>query len=228
MIVRVRPLDDKQQHLPEEQIVLDSHAVRIAAHMTVVLRAFRNDELVGEELDTDENVLVSYIQALRMARKRDLIIVYASKLSKARSIVALSRVLEDITHSREQTATLRLIADTYHLDVVSILNEQLSFRMDSTLQGYVEKPLRILEKSEDDRLYPGQRIAVDFLPGDYTASDDVIIRSLQWFEVLPGYWAVTFNALSAALRRCLGESVVSHFHNASLTSVSRRSLCVRA
>jgi len=209
MIIRVRPFNAGQRPLPETEVVLEPHSLRVAAHISVVLRAFRDDPLKGDELDTDENVLVSYIQALRTARKRDLTLVYASKLSRARCIVTLGRVLEDITQVREQTELLSLMTDTYEMETVSILSEQLKFQLDTTVEGIrVSKPLRILERCEEDKLYSGQRIIVDFLPETVGKSDVAIVQSLQWFQLLPGHWQITFNALATALRKCLGEFTV--------------------
>ncbi|KAK3691115.1 Nucleoporin nup84 [Vermiconidia calcicola] len=192
--------------LPETEVALDPRALRIATHMSIVHRILSPEYLAGldgDELHEDENVLVAYIQALRAAGKRDLIIIYASKLRREQYIFVLGQMLQDITDSNERTRILSLMQKA-DLDVVSILNEQLKWVVSHSLGGeYVRQPLRILEDTEETKLHPGQRIDVEFLPNEILPEDEAVVRCLQWFQQLQGEWKITFDALALALRRCL-------------------------
>ena len=196
--------------LPELEVALDTQTLRIITHMAIVQRVTRPNALEDDEVYEDENVLVAYIQALRAAGKWDAIPIYASKLQRERYIIVLGHVLQIITESRDQKRMLDILQE-YDLDVVAILREQLKWVMEHSLGGEVlEKPLRILESTEDTKMHPGQRIIVDFLSDETSEEDDAVIRSLQWFKLNVGGWKVMFEALSLAMRRCLRKFFQHH------------------
>ncbi|KAF1826426.1 uncharacterized protein K489DRAFT_288960, partial [Dissoconium aciculare CBS 342.82] len=103
MMVHLGQLDS----IPEAEAAVDSHVLRITTHIGIILNILSSGMLDGDERDAEENVLVAYIQSLRAARKRDLIPVYASRLQVPRYVVAISRVMQDITEVREQEQTLK-------------------------------------------------------------------------------------------------------------------------
>lgn len=197
--------DQNEEPMPDAQVALNPQTLRIVAHMSIVHRTLSPGYLQGAELDEDDNVLVAYIQALREARKRSIIPTYASKLKRERAIVAMGRILQDITDQQEQRGMINLLGD-HDLDVKAILIEQNAWVVEHNLEhDYAEQPLRILEHTDETKLHPGQRIIIDFLPDIVSAEDDAIVRSLQWFQLMSGHWRVTFEALTLALRQCLGE-----------------------
>lgn len=207
--LRSRRVQQNGASLPEAEVGLDPQTLRIAAHMSVVYRTLSPDHLQGQDLLEDENVLVAYIQALRAAGKRDLIPIYASKLQRPRYIVVLGRILQDITDHAEQTEMLRLMFQ-YDLDVLSTLVEQQNWVLDHFVTGgNAKQSLRILEDTDETKLHPGQRIRVDFEPDEVESDDDVLVRCLQWWQLLEGEWKDTFESLTMATRRCLGT--FSHF-----------------
>jgi nuclear pore complex protein Nup107 len=176
--------------------------------MAIVHRALSPDyleQLEGDELMEDENVLVAYIQALSVAGKRDLIPTYASKLQRERYVIVLGRLLQDITDSQEQSRMLRLLGE-YELDVTAILTEQLRWVFVHSLRGSgIVPPLRILELTADTKLHPGQQIIVGFLPEEVSAEDEAMVSCLRWFQHMEGGWKLMFEALSVALRKCLSK-----------------------
>jgi nuclear pore complex protein Nup107 len=199
MMVRLGQLDS----LPEAEAAVDPHVLRITAHIGIILNVLSSDMLEGDERDAEENVLVAYIQALRAARKRDLIPLYASRLQLARYVVSVSRVMQDITEVREQEQTLKLL-EHYRLDVIMILKEQLAFLLNRlTSKSIDERPFVLLESTSIDTLYPGKRIIAGALPAQFTSEDEAVVQSLKWFHIMHGRWNETFQALSHALRRCL-------------------------
>lgn len=190
--------------LPELEVALNPQTLRIAAHMAIMF-GILNPHLPGDELSEDQNVLVAYIQALRVAGKRDTIPLYASRLQRDRSIAVLSRTLQDVTPEKDQSDFLSIIRE-FDLDIVAIMTEQLNVVMAKPMRGEsVGGPLRILERTEETKLHPGRRIMVNFLPEGYSQEDKAVVSSLSWFQLIPGGWKVTFDALSLAVRKCLGK-----------------------
>lgn len=192
--------------LPELEVALDHQTLRIVAHMAILYGILNPEQLEGDELYEDENVLVSYIQLLRAAGKRDSIPVYASRLRGERCISVLSQTLEDISETREQREYLEFIKDT-NIDTVSVMDNHLQRVLRNSLNDQTRRPpMRILERTTNTRLYPGQRIRNGFLPEQASEEDEAIVRSLSWFQLAYGGWKTTFQAMSLALRKCLGKS----------------------
>ena len=196
--------------LPELEVALNPQTLRIAAHMSIIFGILNPGNLQGDELSDDENVLVAYIQALRVAGKRDTIPLYASRLQRERYITVLSRTLQDITSQKDQKDYMGIMRE-FDLDTVAIMTEQLNFVMRKALRGdSVGGPLRILERTEETKLHPGRRIILNFLHEEYSQEDEAVASSLSWFGLTPSGWKVTFEALSLAVRKCLGGY---HFAN---------------
>ena len=118
---------------------------------------------------------------------------------------------EDISNAREQQEMLGLMKE-YELDSVEVLDELLARLLATTLrpQDNADKPLTMLEDCEAGRLYPGRRIIDGFLDEGMDEEDVKILRTLQWFQLLPGHWALTFRALAKVLVGCLRECLLPH------------------
>lgn len=193
----------------EIEVALNPQATRVVAHIAIVLASLRSQPLTRQDLAVEENVIVSYIQQLRVALKRDLIPVYASRLSESRNIVTMSDVLKDVQVAREQDELMRLMSEYYHFGIDRIFWEQTLDLTDEMLANGTPQshPLPILENT-DQKEYPGQRIMYDFMPESLEPFEATIISSLQWFLLLPRFWKLTFEALSLALRKCLGKAFI--------------------
>lgn len=196
---------------PDAEVLADDHALRIAAHIYIVIRAIDMSQQPAESVNAEENLLVSYVQALRVAGKRDHTPVYASQMARSRYTITMSRVLQDVTQPSEMAELLSLMEKDYDMDVVHIFLEQLDNtlyeRLDS--RSPVSQPLRILEDCKVSQLHPGQQIMEDFLPDTMEENDVALVRCLQWFELLKGHWKVTFESLALGLRKALGTFFAS-------------------
>ena len=196
---------------PELEVALNPQTLRIAAHMSIMFSILNPGHLQGDELSEDENVLVAYVQALREAGKRDIVPLYASRLQRDRYVTALSRSLQDVTSEKEQKDYLSIIRE-FDLDIVAIMTEHLNVVMAKPIRGEsAGGPLRILERTEETKLHPGRTIMVNFLPEGYSQEDKAVVNSLSWFQLIPGGWKVTFEALSLAVRKCLGKFCFVNF-----------------
>lgn len=205
VVTRVREVTGGEKTWPEAEVVCDPMCLRIAAHISLVLQVLRNDALDQEELDMEDNVLVAYIQILRVVGKRDLTPVYASRLQTPRYVSTMARVLRDVTESREREEMISLMQQR-GLDVKAILWRQLTDQLHTMVDCAPDKePLRILERCDED-LYPGQRIILNGLPDAVTPEQEAVVQALEWYLQLPGHWDSTFTALTLAMRKCLRES----------------------
>ncbi|EMD00818.1 hypothetical protein BAUCODRAFT_61324 [Baudoinia panamericana UAMH 10762] len=190
--------------LTETAVAVDYQALRIVATMYIVVRSLEYDTPSEETLLAEENVVIAYAQAIRTMRKRLDIFVYASRLEHISAILTVARMLPDVTQPDEQRMMINLMRE-YKLDITAILQEQLGWTLASKLSSekQLKKPLRMLENCEVNNLHPGQRITESFLDGTMTEDDMAILRCLQWFQMVPGHWHMTFSALAEALRGCL-------------------------
>ncbi|KAI7347192.1 hypothetical protein KC320_g7399 [Hortaea werneckii] len=203
------------QLLPESQVVLDPAALRIAAHIYVVTRAIDPMEPQAETVGAEENVLVSYLQALRAQGRRDYAAMYASRMRHDKYVAVLGNLLQDVSGASQQKEMLKLMSDDYGLDVVAIFDEQVRL----ILQKYFtlrrdqvpSRPLETLEDyaGEQTRLFPGRRIREDFMPAEMDEGDILLCRGLEWFRLLPGEWKVTFSTLGLGMRMALVSGHVS-------------------
>ena len=195
----------------EEKAALNQQTLRIVAHMSVIDRLLRPSWWEQTTRSEDDNVLVAYIQALRAAGKRDVIPLYAKWLQPGRKASILGHVLQDITDPDEQLKMLALLPE-YDIKINAVLQEQLGRVLGTErTTELVPSPFCMLEKTEESVLHPGQRIILGFLDKPLTEADEVLLRCLQWFQLVKGKCSRTFNALAKALRRCLGKRLVSDF-----------------
>lgn len=204
MIAHIEPFwDEKEKNQPEESIGLDPHALRIATHMSIILDIVAPQNLQGDEVIAKSNVTSAYVQALRAAGKRDLIPVYASRLTPGAYVMAMSQVFEDITAPKEQDQTLKLLR-SYKLDVTWVLNEHVGHVLSKRLSDIPrsQKPVNILEASDNPK-HPGQQIVNGFLDDGHPEQDTHILASLKWYDIVEGLWKDTFFSLSLSLRKAL-------------------------
>lgn len=196
------------QLIAESNIILDPHALRIAAHIYAVIRAIDPGEPRPETVGCEENVLISYIQALRARGARDYAPMYASRLKRERAEVVMSSVLQDVSDGTEQTELLHNMTMFYKMDVVAVCTDMVTTVVGGHFGtvGGGSRPLEIVEKCEAQRLYPGRRIRGDFMAFDFTDEDDLLARSLEWFTLMQGEWKKTFRCLGLAMRKALGKS----------------------
>lgn len=206
-LVRLRdpPARDTEEWLPESGIAEDHDALRISAHMCIILLKIQDEQLTQDERESQDNVIVAYMQFLRKDRKPDLLPLYASCLSTgARAEMSMSRMLQDVGDGPAQRQLIKLM-QTYNLNAKEILVQQTNYHLEKFLKKYTALPaLRILEDS-DDTLYPGQRVRSKYLPEASSKEEEDLVQSLQWWQLLDGDWRVTFGVLARVCLKLLGE-----------------------
>lgn len=183
-------------------------ALRIMAHLYLILRALGMETGDGERQVIFENVLVGYVDFLRMAGKIELMPVYTGQLSEQRQDIVLGRALLDITDSQEQKRMVELM-NLSKVNTVAALTEQYFY---ATAEGSLVpegdsgiSTFEILEPT-DVYLWPGQRIKTGFVPEKIDSEEETIIRSVEWFMHIKGHWNTTFSALIYVMKRLLRKS----------------------
>ena len=153
-----------------------------------------------------ENVTVGYIDFLRMARKMDLIPLYAAQLSPLRRANTLGRILPDIRNPAEQKQFLKLMQE-YDIEVVDALGEYYEVVLGKSSLGDEKKSIKKYEILEptDGELWPGQRIKDDFIDLDITPDEAAIIQSVEWYLHLEDHMSTTFVAMTDAMKVFLRE-----------------------
>lgn len=180
-------------------------ALRIMAHVYLILRALGMEPGDGDRRIIFENVIVGYVDFLRMAGKIELMPVYTGQLSEQRQDIVLGRALLDITYPPEQKRIVELM-NLSKVNTVGALTEQYFFAaMESSLVPENEPGIdrfEILEPT-DVYLWPGQRTRTDFVPERVDTEEETIIRSVEWFMHIKGHWNTTFSALIYVMKRLL-------------------------
>ncbi|KAI9839907.1 MAG: hypothetical protein M1819_000099 [Sarea resinae] len=172
----------------------DYDALRVITHMLLIFQDLGMD--IGQDWSQAaiENILVAYIDFLRLAGKSEMIPLYASRLSQERSTMVLGRVLIDITDPRERNQQISLMAEL-GIDVTAVLTMQLEFiSQDRKLnEPEHQKPVTIefLETAEDPNQI-GKQVKEGFMREQLSVEEDLLVRAFEWFILLDGHWVETF------------------------------------
>ena len=193
----------------------DLDGVRVLCHMLFIFVDLGMDLGFGNQLIAFENIVVAYIDFLRLSGKISMVPLYASRLSRLRQLHTLGLVLLDIPSPRRRTELVSLMQG-YGIDVYQVIRSQMRYLFD---QGGLNRPLddlvdvAPLDIMEDSTavIHMGRKIRRDFLGQDYTENEAAVVSSFEWFLYLNGYWAETFEAGVSLYTRFYCESDPSFF-----------------
>jgi nuclear pore complex protein Nup107 len=189
-----------------ECIADDFDAIRLVVHIFAVYEysGYRFPKNIRDGII--ENVIVAYMDYLRLQRKIELIPTYAGLLEEDRRHITLGIILADITDREEQRTLFQLVSEQ-EVNMARIITEQYQYA--SAILGFLDKDWRpvssfdILEPTKDPR-WPGYRIRRDFdVDADLTADEERLVRSVEWFVHVESQWKETFYGLSYAMRAFL-------------------------
>lgn len=182
----------------------DPNSLRIVCHLLLIHKSFGIRSTNNKHLEMYENVIVGYIDLLRMIGKIDHIPIYATQLSESRIRTTLGHILPDIKNVAEQKTMVNLMY-TFGINVEDVLSEHYEFVLAESGLDRDEPPIKKFTMLEptDDPLWPGQRIRDDVIADDVTADERAIIDSLQWHLHPKRSWPVTFTALTEAMKTFL-------------------------
>lgn len=191
--------------------IKDHDSLRVLVHILLALKTFGiNLEPTTKRLAI-ENVVVAYIDFLRLAGKEELIPLYSSQLSGNRVYATLSRVLVDVTDPTQRKTQIVLMRGL-GLDVQQFIRFQTRFLFQDfpdDSNGYpADGKFRLLEDDLGDDVFRetlGRKLRHDFIGNDIDRIDMLLIRSLEWHLLVDGLWAETFYTGALLYKRFFSE-----------------------
>ncbi|KAG2415467.1 hypothetical protein HFD88_006658 [Aspergillus terreus] len=167
----------------------DSDALRIATHLYIIANSLGYVRTDTQFFDTTSVNVIGYIADLEEAGIVDIIPLYASLLPTHMAHSVLGQVLIEIVDPRERKQQVRLM-DKYGIDIEAVLQDQ--WRWISASVSAVDHPRTLKQYPKVVRRKDGHRELVmvkkDFIGTDISATDERIIRSLEWLRYVDGQW----------------------------------------
>lgn len=185
----------------------DYDSLRVITHMMFIFQDLGIDFRRSAHCTEMENIVVAYVNFLRLAGKTGTLPVYASRLSAERSVLCLGRELNDITIPRERKMLVELMRQL-GIDVASVLATQLRLTLgDMETAGPPQQhtcKVSILEDSASTQqmLRPVRR---DFIGQHIGDAEEALLRCFEWYLLLDGHWALTLVTGVTLYKRFLGK-----------------------
>lgn len=200
------PIDQRtitaEQHY--QTLATDPHALRVLVHVFIVLRKGLGlfDMEQYQEWAAFDNVIVAYIEILRITKRIQLIPLYAAQLKGNRPRLCLARILPDIKNPEEQKNFISLM-EQYHINPAEVISQNYQITsmrdFDKDASPYISK-FEILEPTpEFEYLWPGRRIKQDFSGLDIDEKEEGLIDTLRWQIHLEKETYYTFHNLHSSL-----------------------------
>ncbi|KAF2800065.1 nuclear pore complex protein-like protein Nup107 [Melanomma pulvis-pyrius CBS 109.77] len=221
-----------------QSLAADPDALRILVHIFITFRmglgllsTQRYDQWAAMD-----NVIVAYIEFLRISKRISLIPLYAAQLSGDRGVHCLARILPGIKNDEEQKNYITLMG-SYRIDVISVIAENCSLAirgtgLDPSGAKHISKIELLEPTNESDYLWPGQRIHGEFPGLEINPKEEAMIESLQWWNHLDKESAQTFVDLQESLEYFLlngrigaAEKLIDEMSVESLSLSRTEALC---
>ncbi len=170
--------------------------MRAITHMLLVYKSFGMHFKRGHDLEAMENIIVTYIEILRLSAKEELIPLYAVQLSEARCYETLSRVLVDVTDDSQRVTQIKLMNEL-GLDIHRFVKGQMSAVFDDhtdTTTGYPAEGFRIVPEGKLPITQNLTVVTPDFIGAEFASDSEewLMIRAFEWFGYVDGLWVDTF------------------------------------
>ncbi|KAF2838691.1 hypothetical protein M501DRAFT_1004501 [Patellaria atrata CBS 101060] len=216
--IKSKLIQDCEEPVDEEymSIAHDYDALRMVAHILIIYMGL-GMRIDGPNSYLYENVLVGYIDYLRLSGKIEVYPTYAALLPVTRCYSTIARVLPDIRATHEQRRQIRLLK-MLGLHPIPILFAQCSFifhESDFKLLPNAKSYLRHLSLLEPtaQKIWPQSRLREDLERGlldtPLSPSELGVVRAAGWFMLIPGEFEETFLILSTVLQNLLVKGRIS-------------------
>ncbi|KAF9890267.1 Nucleoporin nup84 [Aspergillus nanangensis] len=167
----------------------DGDALRIAAHLYVIVASIGSVRSDTQFFDTASVNVIGYIANLEEAGILDTIPLYASLLPTHMAHSVLGQVLIEIVEPRERKQMVRLM-DKHGIEVEAVLQDQ--WRWISASVSTVDHSRTLKQYPKVTRRKDGHHelvnIKSDYIGTDLSVVDERIIRSLEWLRYVDGQW----------------------------------------
>jgi nuclear pore complex protein Nup107 len=176
------------------ELLGSADALRVVVHVLIIFKRYLNFSFgTGEDFNQMENVLVAYIEFLCATDNFELVPLYASHLSKDRTIKTLGQVLTTVTEVRKQVKLLKLMQGL-NMDYRKIITGHFKILMSEHQKlKFPEVTFQVLV-SPSKGIEPGQDIVLNFMDATVDELDETLIRGLEWFMHVDGMWQETVEA----------------------------------
>ena len=198
------------------QISMDDHDfLRMITHIIFIFQDLGlgfGEEPRGQAM---ENIIVAYVDYLSKAGKQQLLPLYASRLSPARSLSCLGRQLPSIKEQGERETLMQLMKQ-YDLWITGVLSIQMQMIIVDTqpVEGASMKypHLKILEENRRDAM--GIRpIKSGFIGTVMTDDQRDLVHGFEWYLLLDGHWEDTMKVGVSTYKYLLRKSSHSALPN---------------
>ena len=171
----------------------DHDLLRILTHMLFILQDLGLATEVGDHQYATENIIVAYVDYLGKAGKQQLLPLYASRLSRQRSIECMGRQLPSILDTGERKTVMKLMQQ-YGMNLTGVLNMQLRMIILDTPPnpqntGAIPK-LNILDQSTMDSKVI-RAVKSGFLGHTMSGDEEDLLHGFEWYMLLEEHWKET-------------------------------------
>lgn len=202
-----------QQHVVEN--LTDNYGSRrVLAHIYIVLRLLGLGFSSTERRAAADNVIIAYIDFLRLSGKTSIIPLYASYLQPGTAEEVLAKVLPKITNETEREDFVNLMSSmSIHVPGVLLRYQKMALSLSSSVKSGLENfvGLKILHPSKENKdkksIWPGVYISREIDPG-ILDDEDAIVQSLEWVALLDSRWDEMFGGLVDSVEQLLRESLL--------------------
>lgn len=190
-----------------QTFISDPNALRVLVHTLITLREGLGLYVADSRADyrnwaAMDNVIVAYIEFLRITKRIQLIPLYAAQLQASRPLHCLARILPDIKSPKEQSLMIELMTQ-YGIDPVEVITQNYrltaarEFRDAAT--PFITRYPMLESTVELDYLWPEKRIKREFSSLQIEPQDEELIETLRWQIHLQKEVSYTFENLASAL-----------------------------
>ena len=216
-----------------QSLATDPNALRILVHIFITLR--RGLKLFNMEEYSQwaamDNVILAYIEFLRVTKRISLIPLYAAQLDGERSAHCLARILPGIKNAEEQQEYIKLMK-LYRLDIDTIITENCALAiknagLDVPHDKHISRFEMLESTAATEILWPHKRIKAQFHGLDIEPKEEALIESLRWWNNVEKETTQTFQDLEESLKSLLRKVCLQLRNGLSLISFDSQRSCRR-
>ena len=186
----------------------DYDSLRVLTHMIFIFQDLGVDFGLSVHCSDIENVVVAYIDFLKLAGKTGMLPLYASRLSLERTETCLGRELNDIPVPQERRMLMELMKQL-NINVISVLMMQMRMIINDIRPHRVAyqraRDFKLLEDCDasPQMLRP---IRKNFINQDISDDEQALLRCFEWVVLLDGQWLLAMATGATLYRHFLSKA----------------------
>lgn len=184
--------------------VTDERTLRVVVHLVFILQS------LGVEFTQHspyyaaaENIIAAYIQFLSLCGKNELIPLYAGRLSPAKAVEVIGRVLVKVRDDGQRFELLRLMR-MHYIDVEGCLVRTMELCLEDTQEVYERERKGVVRLAA---------LKGEGLKGELSDDDQMLVRGLEWLVLGgDGLKSEVIKKGVIVYKRFLREYLIYHFY----------------